>query len=798
MTVVPPPRPEQADPVLQHPAVLGLRQFAFYSAILCDPQGRIIWVNSAFEAMTGFTEQEVLGRSPGDMLQGPGTDPRMADAMQAAIAAGEPFRGDVQNFHKSGRGIWVRIEITPVRDSAGEIIAFFSVGADVSDLKEAEASLRSRDAVFRGAFVMSRIVGWRAVAETGRVRFLTESQALTLHGEPDMDFETAVSLYLPEYRDEVRTAYEAAFTTGVPVSHLARVTLGGETLWVQVTAEPDWVDGQVVALNGVIQDVTGVTAAQRMLDEKDRYAVGLMDAMEARVGVINSDGEIIHANRVWRERLAALEEAEGTSFTWNYRKQCARIQDQYGRDLEAGVTAILEGQATRFSTVFCSNLTQPPQWFKFDAAALEGAGEARLVVVQHNITELKETEAKLEAANTVLEVARREAEAANQAKSQFLANLSHEIRTPLNGVVAIADMLSRAPLDPAALDMVETIRISAGALSRLLADMLDLARIESGRVELEPAPFRLTDAVRAVTAMSDLVAHEKGVDLQVDCVGDPWVWGDVNRFKQVLTNLVSNAVKFTPKGEVRVTVRLSSDGECRIDVADTGVGFTPGDRDRLFDRFEQADSSVMREYGGSGLGLAIVRELVDLMSGQLDCVSEPGVGSVFSVILPLPPTPAPVASGPLPSGPSPQARHLMGKPLAVLLADDHPINRRVVELILKGFNVDLTSVEDGAAALEAVRRRPQGYDLVLMDMQMPVMDGLSATRALRRLESADGRPRSPVIMVSANAMPAHLAESIDAGADLHLSKPLTAQSLIDALEQVLESYEAAAGPEFAP
>ena len=794
MTAAPPSGSDAADPALQHPAVLGLKQFSFYSAILCNPAGRIVWVNAAFESMMGYAEAEVLGRMPGEVLQGPGTDRRMADAMQAAIEAGQPFRGDVQNYHKSGRGIWVRIEITPVRDSAGEIVAFFSVGADVSDLKEAEASLRMRDALFRSAFNMSRVVGWRAVAATGRVDFITETEGLSLEGGRTLNFDNAVGLYTPEYREDVLAAYTRAFETGEPVSHVAQLMVDDERLWVQVTAEPEFEDGRVVALNGVLQDISGITAAQRMLAEKDRYTDRLMDVMEARVGIINSDGEIIHANRVWRERLAALGAAWGVPFTWNYREQCARIEDAYGRELEAGITAILEGRSKRFSTVFCSRLSDPPQWFKFDAAALEGAGEAKMVVMQHNITELKEAEAKLEAANAVLESARREAEAANHAKSQFLANLSHEIRTPLNGVVAIADMLSRAPLEPEALDMVETIRTSAGTLSRLLADMLDLARIESGRVEMEPVPFRLADAVRAVTALSDLVAREKGLDLQVDCDGDPWVLGDVNRFKQVLTNLVSNAVKFTPRGEVRVTVRLSDAGICRVDVSDTGVGFTSGDRHRLFDRFEQADSSVIREYGGSGLGLAIVRELVDLMGGQLDCVSEPGVGSVFTVVLPLPQTAAsaPAAGDHSAPGRPAATRHLGGEALSVLLAEDHPINRRVVELILKGFNVDLTSVEDGAAAVDAVRRRPGGFDLVLMDMQMPVMDGLTATRALRRLEAAEGWPRLPVIMVSANAMPSHLTESLAAGADLHLAKPLTAQSLVDSLETVLETYQGAA------
>ena len=788
MSLDPPAATAAADGVLQHPAVLGLRQCAFYSAILCDPDGRILWVNSAFEAMTGYAEHEVLGLSPGALLQGAATDVGVAAEMEACLRDQRPFRGDVLNFHKSGRPIWVRIEITPVRDADGALIAFFAVCADVSDLKEAEARLRARDAVFRSAFLMSRIGGWRAVAETGRVSFMPETDGFAFYGHPDMDFETAMAPYAPEDQVRVRDAYQAAFQSGEPVSYLARLVRGEESMWVQVIAEPEVRDGVVVALNGVIQDVSNLRAAERMLEEKDRYAIGLMDVLEARVGVVNAEGEIIHANRVWRERLQALEAAQGESFTWNYREQCARIKDHYGRELEAGITALLERRSQRFSTVFCSELSAPPQWFKFDAIALEDAGDARVVVLQHNITELKETEAKLEAANAVLEAARRDAEAANQAKSKFLANLSHEIRTPLNGVVAIADMLSRAPLGPAESDMVETIRTSGVALSRLLADMLDLARIESGRVELEPAPFRLADSVRAVAALSDLAAREKGVDLQVrlEFDADAWVLGDVNRIKQVLTNLINNAVKFTPRGAVRVTVRAAAEECYRIDVADTGVGFSPSDRNRLFDRFEQADSSVIREYGGSGLGLAIVRELVDLMGGQLDCVSEPGVGSTFSVILPLPPAPAPAAGAVTGAGAAPIGRRLGASVLSVLLADDHPINRRVIELILKDFNVILTAVEDGAAALEAVRSRPAGFDVVLMDMQMPVMDGLTATRALRALEAAEGRRRSPVIMVSANAMPAHLAESLEAGADLHLSKPLTAASLVDAVEAVLE------------
>jgi len=377
-----------------------------------------------------------------------------------------------------------------------------------------------------------------------------------------------------------------------------------------------------------------------------------------------------------------------------------------------------------------------------------------------------------------LERARDAAEEANRARSEFLANMSHEIRTPLNGILGVAEVLGKTELDHAQKDMLRIISASGVTLQQLLSDILDIARVESGRLALSPAAFDLAQAVREAGQLYEAPAREKGLQFFVDIAPEAMVWaqGDVVRIKQVLTNLVSNAVKFTETGFVRLTVERAADrlGQAiyRFSVEDTGVGFDAATRGRLFTRFEQADGSITRRFGGTGLGLAICRKLAEMMRGEIDCESEPGGGSAFFLTLPLELTDAPA--------PEVEAQDLQStgaRPRRILLADDHPTNRKVIELILAEIGADLVSVENGAQAVEAFGAEP--FDLVLMDMQMPVMDGLSATQTLRDLEMAEGRASTPVVMLTANALPEHVHAAHSAGADRHLAKPVSAKALID-------------------
>ena len=403
-----------------------------------------------------------------------------------------------------------------------------------------------------------------------------------------------------------------------------------------------------------------------------------------------------------------------------------------------------------------------------------------------DVTEQVSLESELRETADAMARASMQADAANRAKSEFLANMSHEIRTPLNGVVGMAEMLGRSELDAKDREMVEIIRSSSLTLERLLSDILDIARVEAGQVHLEAAPLHAGEVVRAVAALSKLKADEKGIGLHLDVSPDAEAWfvGDAVRLKQILTNLVSNAVKFTDAGEVRIAASLSENGRLKLAVTDTGVGFDVAHKEKIFGRFQQADGSITRQYGGTGLGLSISRQLAELMGGALDCASTPGGGSTFWAELPLERTAAPAAA----SAPRAPEGHQRG--LRVLLADDHPTNRKVVELILAQTDVELVSVENGKEAVDAYAAG--GFDIVLMDMQMPVMDGLTAVRLIRDHDRHAGR-RTPVLMLTANALPEHVQAGTAAGADGHVAKPVSASGLLAAISEVLdlEAREAA-------
>jgi signal transduction histidine kinase len=398
----------------------------------------------------------------------------------------------------------------------------------------------------------------------------------------------------------------------------------------------------------------------------------------------------------------------------------------------------------------------------------------RMVGAIRNITEDKTAE-------RLLMDAIEAAEAANLAKSQFLATMSHEIRTPLNGVLGMTQAMDADDLDPVQRTRLRIVRESGQSLLAILNDILDISKIEAGKLVLEAAAFDLAALAESARHAFTAMAESKDIALKLDVSprAAGYALGDATRVRQIVCNLISNALKFTDRGEV--TVKLSRHGAMvRLEVRDTGIGIAPDDLERLFEKFEQADASTTRRYGGSGLGLAICRELAGMMGGRIRVKSRLGRGTSFIVTLRLPSTEAPTTA-PSEAG---EPADMAGQSLRVLAAEDNEINQLVLKTLLGQLGVAPAVVADGAAAVAAWEAAD--WDVILMDVQMPGMDGPTATRIIRQRESQTGRRRTPIVALTANAM-SHQAEAYLAGGmDAVVAKPIEVGELFAALQKALD------------
>ncbi len=752
--------------------------------VVKDEGGRILLFNRAMERLYGIDRKEHLGRTVTEIFPGE-VGETIAAEDRAILAQDGPLV--VEDTRMSVPGLGERImRKTKVAIRTGPGTAYMlAISEDVTERTRAQEELQSTKAFL--TTVIDNLPAAITVKNASDGRLLMTNPAASAmyafgqsgdnRGKTNTDvFPPDVAARFEAQDREVMETGEMRFYEEEPLetTHGTRY-LNRRKVLIRNADGPDY-------LLSISEDVTERRKALSELERTRAFLATVIDAIPAGITVKDAtDGRLLMMN-------PAVEDIYDVGRGVNLGKTGGQIfpEDQALRFAEQDRKVIAEGGAHTFD--------EEPVWTQRGERFLRRKkvlirnpeGPDYLLSISEDMTERK-------LAQDALKEALARAEAASVAKSEFLANMSHEIRTPLNGVLGLADALQRMELSPRQREIVGMIVSSGQALTAILSDVLDLAKAESGQLQLQAEPFSLKETIGSAAFLFETVARSKGVDFKVafDSDSPDWLVGDALRIRQIVSNLISNAVKFTSEGEVSIRAGAAplADGaaELTVVVKDTGAGFTEEVRKKLFSRFEQGDGSITRRYGGTGLGLSIAGALAQMMDGAIDCTGAPGEGATFTLHARLAVAKTAPCTASIPDGPAPTA---VERPLRVLLAEDHEVNQKVVQLMLAGM-AELVIASNGKEAIEAFLEQAP-FDVVLMDTQMPVMDGLTAIELIREHERRAALARTPIVSLTANAMAHQVEACLKAGADVHLAKPITSEGLYTAIRTALDHAPQAA------
>ncbi|MDI4634916.1 PAS domain S-box protein [Pelomonas sp. V22] len=765
---------------------------------------RFVFANPALLALLGYGMDE-LAQLPFESVVAPAWQQRWNERYLQRIGPGpEPERRYELEWRARG-GATLQIELHATRISYQGRPAVLGVVSDVTAKRSAERAQRQSAELLQAVedSLLDHLAVLDAAGRVVAVNAAWQQFAEVQHPGSEPALHCGVGTNYLEVCDRAQGpgAGQAA-----EVARALREVLAGQRQRFLLeypfhsTSEQRWFRLSMTPLRtqegGAVMVLSDISEQRQQGQELDRHRHHLEELVGLRTLAL--------AQAEAFTRLVA-DNIPGMVGYWDSERRCRFANQAYARWLGRQMSDMLDVRMDEVLPAALLKQVGPrveaalagePQQFELEAQDAAGQSHALwahyvpdvrdgrvhgFFVLVSDVSEIKGAQAQLQRLNAELTEARDRADAASRAKSAFLANMSHEIRTPMNAIIGLSRLLERDSRDPQALERLARLGTAAQHLLQVINDVLDLSKIESGKLVMEEQVFSPQELVARCCSLMAERAQEKQLALIRDVAGLPaLVRGDPTRLSQALLNLLSNAIKFTAEGEVRIAARqVAQDGQAlrlRFEVSDTGIGIAPELLPRLFSDFEQGDSSTTRRYGGTGLGLAITRHLAELMGGAVGVSSQPGQGSCFwlEVQLSEPPADAEAQASLLPPAGPPALQRLMAEQAGarVLLVEDNPINQDVAQELLRSAGLAVTLAGDGRQALALLAEQP--FDLVLMDVQMPVLDGLQATRLLRQ---QPGLAQLPVIAMTANAFAEDRAQCMAAGMSDHVGKPVDPEQL---------------------
>ena len=748
--------------------------------IITDIQGRIEWVNKGFQKITGYTFEEVKQRKPGSFLQGEETSKDTTQYLSKQLSEKKPFVCEIVNYNKAGHPYWVRLNGQPLFNSQGKHSGYFAIEENITKEKEALNSIKEYEERFKIALGKIGDNVWVFDFETDKIEFSkNDSEFLGYNSINSIEFnENWWDTLHPEDKkllDDIDEQYKAGLITHHSTEYRI-VQTDGTIKWILdrgVVFEKNSA-GKVIKIIGTHTDISRLKEAESAMNNQKKFYEDILNNIPADIAVVDTNQRYLFLNPL------AIKSQELRE--WIIGKTDKEYQEYRNKSVE-----FTRKRKSFFDKALA---TKSLQNFVEEFTSLEGTVEYHLrhyypvlnengdvnIVIGYglNITDRIKIEKELQQA-------KKETEEAAKAKETFLVNMSHEIRTPMNGIMGITDLLSKTKLSSRQKEFAHLIKESANNLLVIINDVLDFEKIIAGKLELETIPFNIVQKLKYAVETFRHKAEEKDLYIQFNnnIPDNLLVEGDPFRLNQIVFNLIGNAIKFTEEGGITVTVSMKETAidkvNIQISIADTGIGIDVKHLDNIFNPYVQAKAEISRKYGGTGLGLSICKNLAEIQKGTIEVLSEVQKGSDFIITIPFVLSKLKTLNDEL------DINHSSMKGKKILVAEDVEINQYVVRNLLELWGCEATIVENGKKAVEAAKLND--YDMILMDIQMPEMNGFEATEAIRKLGAT--KASIPIIAVTANSLKGINERYTNSGMTDFLIKPYNEENLFAVMDRTI-------------